>query len=159
MPDVLPFVFLLHDAGMNARRPAIRVPLTNNHVRERQRWAHDRVQWRPCNWTPVLFTSESRFCLDFTDRRARVWRRPIERFAPVCISEHDRYGGGSVMVLGEIRLNGKTDLHIVDNGTLTAERYCREIREVHVRPYAGAVGPDFILMQDNARPNTARLTN
>lgn len=148
----------LHDAGMNARRPTIRIPLTINHVRERLGWAHDHGQWGPHDWATVLFTDESRFCLDFTDRRARVWRRPHERFAPVCIAEHDRYGGGSVMVWGGISLNGKTDLHIVENGTLNAERYCREILDIHVRPYAGAVGPEFILMQDNARPHTARLT-
>ena len=36
--------------------------------------------------------------MDFTDRRARVWRMPNERFAPVCVAEHDRFGGGSIMV-------------------------------------------------------------
>lgn len=56
-------------------------------------------------------------------------------------------------------VNGKTNLHIVDNSTLTTESYCCEILYVHVRPYAGAVVPDFILMQDNAHSNTACLTN
>ena len=27
-----------------------------------------------------------------------------------------------------------------------------------MRPFAGAIGNNFILMQDNARPHTARLT-
>ena len=31
--------------------------------------------------------------------------------------------------------------------------------DVHVRPYAGAIGPDFILMDDNARAHRARITN
>ena len=86
-----------------------------------------------------------------------------ECFAEVCIAEHDRYGvgggGGSVMVWAGISTQGKTDLHVIDNGTLTAERYINEILNVHVRPYAGAIGPDFILMDDNACAHRARITN
>ena len=59
--------------------------------------------------------------------------------------------GGSVMVWVGISAQGKMDLHVIDNGTLTAERYVNEILDVHVCPYAGAIGPDFILMDDNAR--------
>ena len=73
----------LHDAGLRSRRPAIRVPLTRYHVQMRLAWARDHVTWTQNDWAPVLFTDESRFCVDFTDRRARVWRMPNERFAPV----------------------------------------------------------------------------
>ena len=111
------------------------------------------------DWAPVLFTDESRFCVDFTDRRARVWRMPNECFAPVCVAEHDRFGGGSVMVWTGISAQGKTYLHVIDNGTLTALRYVNEILDVYVRPYAGIVGENFILMDDNARANRARITD
>ena len=143
----------LHDAGLRSRRPAIRVPLTRYHIT----WDH--VTWTQNDWAPVLFTDESRFCVDFTDRRARVWRMPNERFAPVCVAEHDRFGGGSVMVWAGISAQGKTDLHVIDNGTLTALRYVNEILDVYVRPYAGAVGENFILMDDNARAHRARITD
>ena len=63
------------------------------------------------------------------------------------------------MVWVGISASGKTDLHVIDNGTLTAERYVNKILDVHVRPYAGAIGPDFILMDDNARVHRARITN
>ena len=119
----------LHDAGLRSRRPAIRVPLTRYHVQMRLAW-------------------------DFTDRRARVWRMPNERFAPVCVAEHDRFGGGSVMVWAGISAQGKIDLHVIDNGTLTAHRYVNEILDVYVRPYAGAVGEHFVLMDDNARAHS-----
>ena len=114
-------------------------------------WARDHVTWTQNDWAPVLFTDESRFCVDFTDRRARVWRMPNERFVPVCVAEHDRFGGGSVMVWAGLSAQGKTDLHVIDNGTLTALRYVSEILDVYVRPYAGAFGENFILMDDNAR--------
>ncbi|KAI3374271.1 hypothetical protein L3Q82_006118 [Scortum barcoo] len=42
-----------------------------------------------------------------------------------------------------------------DGSSLTAIRYRDEILRPLVRPYAGAVGPGFLLMQDNARPHVA----
>ena len=122
-------------------------------------WARDYVTWTQNDWAPVLFTDESRFCVDFTDRRARVWRMPNERFAPVCVAEHDRFGGGSVMVWAGISAQGNTDLLVIDNGTLTALRYVNEILDVYVRPYAGAVGENFILIDDNARAHRACITD
>ena len=84
---------------------------------------------------------------------------PNERFAPVRVTEHDRFGGGSVMVWAGISAQGKRDLHVIDNGTLTALRYVNEILDVYVRPYAGAVGENFILTDDNARAHRARITD
>ena len=62
----------LHDAGLRSRRPAIRVPLTRYHVQMRLAWARDHVTWTQNDWAPVLFTDESRFCVDFTDRHTRL---------------------------------------------------------------------------------------
>ena len=54
------------------------------------------------------------------------------------------------MVWGGICLAGRTD--VFDQGTLTALRYRDDILAPNVRPFAGAVGDNFILMQDNSRP-------
>ena len=84
---------------------------------------------------------------------------PNERFAPVCVAEHDRFGGVSVMVWAGISARGKTELHVIDNSMLTALRYVNETLDVYVCPYAGAVGENFILMDDNARAHRARITD
>ena len=84
-----------------------------------------------------------------------MWRKRGERFQDAIISEHDRYGGGSIMVWAGISRGGRTDLHIVMRGIMTGVRYRDEILDVYVRPYAGAIGPQFILMDDNARPHRA----
>ncbi|KAI3358846.1 hypothetical protein L3Q82_015244 [Scortum barcoo] len=52
-------------------------------------------------------------------------------------------------------MGGRTALHVLARGSLTAIRYRDEILRPLVRPYAGAVGPGFLLMQDNARPHVA----
>ena len=147
----------LHEFGLSARRPA--EPLTRQYVQDRLDFARTHVRWTIRHWTPVLFTDESRFCLDFTDKRQFVWKMSKERFHYLNVAEHDRYGKGSVMVWAGISVNGKTDLYVVENGTLTAVRYCNEILDPFVRPYAGAIGPVFILMDDNARPLRAHVTN
>ena len=147
----------LHENGLRSRRPCIRIPLNRNHCQTRYQWAVEHLRWTRLDWRPVLFTDESRYCLDYTDRRARVWRRPGERFHAQNIAEHDRYGGGSIMVWGGISWYGRTDLIVFNRGVLTAERYRDEVLDPHVRLFAGAVGDGFILMDDNARPHTARI--
>ena len=121
-------------------KPAIPVPLTRQHVQDWLDFARNHVRWTIRDWTLVLFTDESRFRLEFTDRRHLVWRMHKERFDELNAAEHDRYGKSSVMVWQGINVNGKTDLHSIENGTLTTLRYCNEILDQFVRPYAGSLG-------------------
>uniref|UniRef100_A0A8C8HEY5 Carbohydrate sulfotransferase n=1 Tax=Oncorhynchus tshawytscha TaxID=74940 RepID=A0A8C8HEY5_ONCTS len=139
---------------MRARHPQVSVVLTAQHRAGRLAFAREHKDWQIRHWHLVLFTDESRFTLSTCDRRARVCRRRGERSA--CnILQHDRFGGGSVMVWGGISLGGRTALRVLARGSLTAIRYRDEILRPLVRPYAGAVGPGFLLMQDNARPHVA----
>uniref|UniRef100_A0A8C7F5Z9 Transposase n=1 Tax=Oncorhynchus kisutch TaxID=8019 RepID=A0A8C7F5Z9_ONCKI len=145
----------LHEGGMRARRPQVGVVLTAQHRAGHLAFAREHQDLQICHWRPVLFTDESRFTLSTCDRRDRVWRRRGECSAACNILQHDRFGGGSVMVWGGISLGGRTALHVLARGSLTAIRYRDEILRPLVRPYAGAVGPGFLLMQDNARPHVA----
>ncbi|KAI3357960.1 hypothetical protein L3Q82_002952 [Scortum barcoo] len=145
----------LHEGGMRARHPQVGVVLTAQHRAGRLAFAREHQDWQIRHWCPVLFTDESRFTLSTCDRRDRVWRRRGERSAACNILQHDRFGSGSVMVWGGISLGGRTALHVLARGSLTAIRYRDEILRPLVRPYAGAVGPGFLLMQDNARPHVA----
>ncbi|GFW12492.1 transposable element Tcb1 transposase [Trichonephila clavipes] len=52
-----------------------------------------------------------------------------------------------------------TDLHIFKRGSVTALRYRDEILEPIVRLYAVAVGPTFVLMDDNARLHRADIVD
>lgn len=76
----------------------------------------------PSRLDPVHFSDESRLCVDFTDRRARVWKMRNEQFSSVCIAEHDHYSRGSVMMWMGISVQWKTDLYIMKNGMLTTAR-------------------------------------
>ncbi|KAL0149994.1 hypothetical protein M9458_054653 [Cirrhinus mrigala] len=137
---------------MRARRPQVGVVFTAQHRAGRLAFAREHQDWQIRHWRPVLFTDESRFTLSTCDR---VWRRRGERSAACNILRHDRFGSGSVMVWGGISLEGRTALHVLARGSPTAVRYRDEIIRPLVRPYGGAVGPGFLLMQDSARPHVA----
>ncbi|GFW68982.1 transposable element Tcb2 transposase [Trichonephila clavipes] len=61
------------------------------------------------------------------------------------------------MVWGGISIGGRTDLHIIRNGTFMGRRYADKIFQPHVIPYAGAIGDSFVFQDDNARPHRSRL--
>uniref|UniRef100_A0A8K9XZR7 Transposase Tc1-like domain-containing protein n=1 Tax=Oncorhynchus mykiss TaxID=8022 RepID=A0A8K9XZR7_ONCMY len=112
-----------HEGGMRARRPQVGVVLTAQHHAGCLAFAREHQDWQIRHWRTVLFTDESRFTLSTCDRRDRVWRRCGERSAACNILQHDRFGGGSVMVWGGISLGGRTALHVLSRGSLTAIRY------------------------------------
>ena len=105
----------------------------------------------------MLFTDESKFCLDFHDGRRRVWHQRNEQFTDCCIAEHDKFGGGSVIVWAGISYDRRTGLHVVLNGTVNAQRYIDDVLGPYVILYAGAIGEEFVLMDDNATAHLARI--
>ena len=76
--------------------------LTHAHRIQIFEFTENYLNWEMRDWEYVLFTNESRFHLSSCDRRIRVWRRPGERYADCNIKEHNRYGGGVILVWGGI---------------------------------------------------------
>ncbi|GFX98335.1 transposable element Tc1 transposase [Trichonephila clavipes] len=117
----------LHGGGLFARRP----------VRDNE-------------WGRVLFTDESRFSLSSDSHRILVWRERGSRNHPSNIIERDRYGGRGVLVWGGIMLGSRIDLHIFDAGSVNGTRYCNEILLPYLHLFRGAMGLQFLFMDDNA---------
>ncbi|GFW74052.1 transposable element Tcb1 transposase [Trichonephila clavipes] len=93
---------------------------------------------------------ESRFSLSSDSHRIHIWRERGSRNHPSNIIERDRYGGRGVLVWGGIMLGSLTDLHIFDAGSVNRARYCNEILLPYVRLFRGAMGLQFLFMDDNA---------
>ncbi|GFV22238.1 transposable element Tcb2 transposase [Trichonephila clavipes] len=147
----------LHEGGLYARRPMVCIPLTPRPRAARRRWAAEHRDWEQHDWSQVLFTDESLFSLECDTRRVLVWRDRGTRNNPAFVRERSQYRRAGWMVWGGISIGGRTDLHIIRNGTLTGRRYADEILRPHVIPYAGAIGDSFVFQNDNARPHRARL--
>lgn len=78
-------------------------------------------------WVAVLFTDDSWFCVNFQDRRKKVWHSPGEENV-----QHDSFGRSSFVVCGVIVIGGRTQLVIIENGSLTDQRYGVEILRAFV---------------------------
>ncbi|GFU04616.1 transposable element Tc3 transposase [Trichonephila clavipes] len=105
---------------------------------------------RDNEWGRVVFTDESRFSLSSDSHRILIWRERGSRNHSSNIIERDRYGGRGVLVWGGIMLGSRTDLHIFDAGSVNGTRYCNEILLPYVRLFRGAMGLQFLFMDDNA---------
>ncbi|GFV57880.1 transposable element Tcb2 transposase [Trichonephila clavipes] len=147
----------LHKGGLYARRPMVCIPLTPRHCAARKRWNAEHRDWEQHDWSQVLFTDESPFSLECDTRRVFVWRDRGTQSNPAFVRERSQYRRSGWMVWGGISIGGRTDLHIIRNGTLMGRRYADEILRPHVIPYAGAFGDSFVFQEDNARPHRARL--
>ncbi|GFX71994.1 transposable element Tcb2 transposase [Trichonephila clavipes] len=98
-----------------------------------------------------------RFTMESDSGRLLIWREQRTRYHQSNTVERHSYRGGGILVWAGISLGGHTDLHVFHGGTVTGLRYRDEILDPYVRPYAAAIGNDFILMDDNARPHRARI--
>ncbi|GFV48627.1 transposable element Tcb2 transposase [Trichonephila clavipes] len=124
----------LHNAGLYARRPVVCVPLNGRQRRNRLCWARENMfLGRSNNGLLALDTINPTLFKDTVIEVVESW-----------------FGQG-------ISLGGHTDLHVFHGGTVTGLRYRDEILDPYVRPYAAAIGNDFILMDDNARPHRVRI--
>lgn len=147
----------LREQGIRARIPAKGPILTREHRIHRLQFARDHRDWTAENWANILFTDESRYCLFSSDRRLPVYRRDGERFSQCNFRNTTNFGGGSIMIWGGVSSEAKTELVVIRNGSMTADRYIRFILEPHVVPFAPYIGPNFRLMHDNARPHIANI--
>lgn len=60
------------------------------------------------------------------------------------------FAGRGAMFWTGIRIGGRTTYHVHLDGTITGQRYIREVLETYVRLSREAVGGNFIFMVDNA---------
>jgi transposase len=69
---------ILHESDLSSQKPVACPKLTADHRVNRMRFAEDHTNWTIQQWSSVMFSDKSRFCLRSPDGRERVWRRPGE---------------------------------------------------------------------------------
>ena len=122
----------LQQSGLSARRPLLRLPLTQNHRRLRRQWCDERRMWT-AEWNEIVFTDESRFCLQHHDGRIRVWRHRGERMLNSCVMHRHTGPAPGIMVWGGIGYHSRTP-PVRIAGTLNSQRYISEVLEPVVPP-------------------------
>ncbi|GFW09561.1 transposable element Tcb2 transposase [Trichonephila clavipes] len=122
----------LNHASLYARRPAVCVPLTSAHKSARLNWSLKHQHWSVGEWASVMLSDEYRFSLSSDSRRVTIWRECGTRFEPKNITERHHFPSRGVMVWTGIMMDGRTDLHFFDTGSVTAQRYRDEVLEPYV---------------------------
>ncbi|GFU15200.1 transposable element Tc3 transposase [Trichonephila clavipes] len=144
----------LQQSGLSARHPLLGLPLTQNYRRLRRRWWDERRMW-VAEWNEVVFTDESRLCLQHHDGWILVWRHWGERMLNSCVMHSHTGLAPGIMVWGGIGYHSRIPLVRIA-GTLNSQRYISEVLEPVVLPYLQGLAI-AIFQQDNARPHVARI--
>ncbi|GFW69732.1 transposable element Tcb1 transposase [Trichonephila clavipes] len=106
-------------------------------------------------WNKVVFTDESRICLQPHDGWIRVWRHRGERMLISCVMHHRTGPAPGIMVWGDIGYHSRTPLVRIA-GTLSNQRNISKVLEPVVLPYLQGLAT-AILQQDYARPHVTRI--
>ncbi|GFX18628.1 transposable element Tcb1 transposase [Trichonephila clavipes] len=138
----------LQQSGLSARRPFLGLPLKLNHKCLCRQWCDERRIWT-AEWNEVVFTDESRICLQHHDSRIRVWRHRGQRMLHSCVMHHHIGPATGIMVWSDIGYHFRTPLDRIV-GTLNSQRYISEVLELVVLPYFQDLST-AIFQQDNAR--------
>ncbi len=131
-------------------------PLLN----QRQRQKHltlEKKNWTVAQWSKVLFSDESKFCISFGNQGPSVWRKSGEAHNPCCLKSSVKFPQ-SVMIWAAMSSAGVGPLCFLKS-TVNAAIY-QEILEHFLLPSADKLygDADFIFQQDLAPAHTARGT-
>ncbi len=67
-------------------------PLLNQRQRQKHlTWAVEKKNWTVAQWSKVLFSDESKFCISFGNQGPRVWRKSGEAQNPCCLKSSVKF--------------------------------------------------------------------
>ncbi len=133
-------------------------PLLNQRQRQKRlTWAVEKKNWTVAQWSKVLFSDESKFCISFGNQGPRVWRKSGEAQNPCCLKSSVKFPQ-SVMIWAAMSSAGVGPLCFLKS-TVNAAIY-QEILEHFILPSADKLygDADFIFQQDLAPAHTAKGT-
>ncbi len=154
----------LHKEWTEAGVKASRAPHTDvfkefgNSCRQRRlAWAKEKKNWTVAQWSKVLFSDESKFCISFGNQGPRVWRKGGEAHSPSCLKSSVKFTQ-SVMIWGAMSSAGVGPLCVLKT-KVTAPVY-QYILEHFMLPSADQLSKDadFIFQQNLAHAHTAKST-
>ncbi len=73
-------------------RKRVTKPLLNQRQRQKHlTWAVEKNNWTVAQWSKVLFSDESKFCISFGNQGPRVWRKSGEAHNPCCLKSSVKF--------------------------------------------------------------------
>ncbi len=125
------------------RKRATKPLLNQRQHQKRLTWAVEKNNWTVAQWSKVLFSDESTFCISFGNQGPRVWRKSGEAQNPCCLKSSVKFPQ-SVMIWAAMSSAGVGPLCFLKS-TVNAAIY-QEILEHFMLPSADKLygDADFI---------------
>ncbi len=139
------------------RKRATKPLLKQKHRQKHLTWAKEKNNWTVAQWSKILFSDESTFCIYFGNQGPRVWRKGGEAQNPCCLKSSVKFPQ-SVIIWAAISSVGVGPLCFLKS-TVNAAIY-QDILEHFMLPSADKLygDADFIFQQDLAPAHTAKGT-
>ncbi len=139
------------------RKRATKPLLKQKHRQKHLTWAKEKKDWTAAQWSKVLFSDESTFCISFGNQGPRVWRKSGETQNPCFLKSSVKFPQ-SVMIWAAMSSAGVGPLCFLKS-TVKAAIY-QDILEHFMLPSADKLygDVDFIFQQDLAPAHTAKGT-
>ncbi len=126
-------------------------PLLNQRQRQKHlTWAVEKENWTVAQWSKVLFSDESKFCISFGNQGPRVWRKSGEAQNPCCLKSSVKFPQ-SVMIWAAMSSAGVGPLCF-----WSPQSTQPSTRKFSADKLYGDA--DFIFQQDLAPAHTAKST-
>ncbi len=77
--------------GYSCRIPLVKPLLNHRQHQRRLTWAKEKKNWTVAQWSKVLFSDESKFCISFGNQGPRVWRKGGEPHSPSCMKSSSKF--------------------------------------------------------------------
>lgn len=149
----------LRNAGLRGRAKVKKPLLSAKHMKQRLDFAKNYSQWTAEDWEKVIWSDETKINRLGSDGREWVWRTPGARMQPCHVKPTLKFGGGSIMIWGDMMTKGVGTVHRI-HGKMTAASYV-DILSTELPASAEKLGVntlDIVFQQDNDPKHTARLT-
>uniref|UniRef100_A0A9J8AZI2 Transposase Tc1-like domain-containing protein n=1 Tax=Cyprinus carpio carpio TaxID=630221 RepID=A0A9J8AZI2_CYPCA len=91
--------------GYSCCIPLVKPLLNHRQCQRRLIWAKEKKIWTVAQWSKVLFSIESKFCISFGNQGPRVWRKDGEAHSPSCLKSSVKFPQ-SVMIWGAMSSAG-----------------------------------------------------
>lgn len=144
----------MQDMDFSCRIPYVKPLLNKRQRQKRLAWAKDKNDWTAVEWSKVMVSDESKFCMSFGNQGPRVWRKRGEAQNPRCLRSSvkfpvsDGLGCHAVGPLCFLRLKVNAAVY-------------QEVLEYFTLPAADQLygDADFIFQQDLAPAHSAKATS
>ncbi len=73
------------------RKRATKPLLKQKHHQKHLTWDKEKKNWTVAQWSKVLFSDESTFCISFVNQGPRVWRKRGETQNPCCLKSRVKF--------------------------------------------------------------------